>query len=171
MTPRQLVSLAVLCGTIVLSGWGFAKLGVFGSSGVESSAIGERRATPDETPVSADAGAAVDAPSASSMGSIAAAATSPLDLPEPAVAPAATAAAATSPLDLPEPAIASAALSEAATADPDPPETGSILAGFSAADAPVPVPVIQSARVIDFIVVAGTEWRRDLAFADAGRGK
>ena len=117
MTPRQLVPLVVLCGTIALIGWGFARPGVFGSSGIESSAIGDRRATRGATPLSADAGGAVDAPLASAMGSIAAAATSHLNLPEPIVAP--------------------AAISEAATADPDPPETGSILAGFSAADVPV----------------------------------
>jgi len=117
MTPRQLVPLVVLCGTIALIGWGFARPGVFGSSGIESSAIGDRRATRGATPLSADAGGAVDAPLASAMGSIAAAATSHLNLPEPIVAP--------------------AAISEAATADPDPPETASVLAGFSAAEVPV----------------------------------
>jgi hypothetical protein len=47
------------------------------------------------------------------------------------------AAAATSHLNLPEPIVAPAAISEAATADPDPPETASVLAGFPAADVPV----------------------------------
>jgi hypothetical protein len=47
------------------------------------------------------------------------------------------AAAATSHLNLPEPIVAPAAISEAATADPDPPETASVLAGFSAAEVPV----------------------------------
>ena len=49
------------------------------------------------------------------------------------------AAAATSHLKLPEPAVAPAAISvgKAVTADPDPPETASVLAGFSAAEAPV----------------------------------
>jgi len=47
------------------------------------------------------------------------------------------AAAATSHLNLPEPIVAPAAISEAATADPDPPETASVLAGFSAAGVPV----------------------------------
>ena len=117
MTPRQLVPLVVLCGTIALIGWDFARPGVVGSSGIESGAIGDRRATRGATPLSADAGGAVDAPLASAMGSIAAAATSHLNLPEPIVAP--------------------AAISEAATADPDPPETASVLAGFSAAEVPV----------------------------------
>jgi hypothetical protein len=47
------------------------------------------------------------------------------------------AAAATFHLNLPEPIVAPAAISEAATADPDPPETASVLAGFSAAEVPV----------------------------------
>ena len=47
------------------------------------------------------------------------------------------AAAATSHLNLPEPIVAPAAMSEAAMADPDPPETASVLAGFSAAEVPV----------------------------------
>ena len=117
MTPRQLVPLVMLCGTVAFASWGFARLGVFGSSGVENSAIGDGGATWGATPLSADVGGAVDAPLASPMGSIAAAATSHLNLPEPIVA--------------------SAAISEAATADPEPPETASVLAGFSAADVPV----------------------------------
>ncbi len=117
MTPRQLVPLVMLCGTVAFASWGFARLGVFGSSGVENSAIGDGGATRGATPLSADVGGAVDAPLASPMGSIAAAATSHLNLPEPIVA--------------------SAAISEAATADPEPPETASVLAGFSAADVPV----------------------------------
>src|SRR5215203_1233179 len=117
MRPRQLVPLVMLCGTVAFASWGFARLGVFGSSGVENSAIGDGGATRGATPSSADVGGAVDAPLASPMGSIAAAATSHLNLPEPIVA--------------------SAAISEAATADPEPPETASVLAGFSAADVPV----------------------------------
>ena len=117
MTPRQLVPLVMLCGTVAFASWGFARLGVFGSSGVENSAIGDGGATRGATPLSADVGGAVDAPLASPMGSIAAAATSHLNLPEPIVA--------------------SAAISEAATADPEPPETASVLAGFSAADVPI----------------------------------
>ena len=117
MTPRQLVPLVMLCGTVAFASWGLARLGVFGSSGVENSAIGDGGATRGATPLSADVGGAVDAPLASPMGSIAAAATSHLNLPEPIVA--------------------SAAISEAATADPEPPETASVLAGFSAADVPI----------------------------------
>ena len=117
MAPRQLVPLVVLCGTVALAGWGAARPGVFGSSAIENSSIGDRRATRGATPLSADAGGAVDAPLASAMGSVAAAATSHLELPEFTVA--------------------SAAMSEAATADPDPPETASVLAGFSAAEVPV----------------------------------
>jgi len=117
MTPRQLVPLVMLCGTVAFASWGFARLGVFGSSGVENSAIGDGGATWGAAPLSADVGGAVDAPLASPMGSIAAAATSHLNLPEPIVA--------------------SAAISEAATADPEPPETASVLAGFSAADVPI----------------------------------
>jgi hypothetical protein len=39
MTPRQLVPLVVSCGTIALTAWGAASLGVFASSGIENSAI------------------------------------------------------------------------------------------------------------------------------------
>ena len=119
MRPRQLVPLVVLCGTVALAGWGAARLYVFGSSGIENSAIGDRGATRGATPLSADAGGPVDAPLASAMGSVAAVATSHLKLPEPTVAPAAM------------------SVGKAATADPDPPETASVLAGFSAAEVPV----------------------------------
>ena len=44
MTPRQLVPL------VALAGWGFARPGVFGSSGIESSATGDRRVTRGATP-------------------------------------------------------------------------------------------------------------------------
>jgi hypothetical protein len=117
MTPRQLVSLVVLCGTIALTSWGFARPGVFGSSGSENGAIGDRGATRGTTPLSGDASGAVDAPLASATGSVAAAATSHLNLPEPILAP--------------------AAISDAATADPNPPETASVLARLSAAEVPV----------------------------------
>ena len=119
MRPRQLVPLVVMCGTVALAGWGAARLGVFGSSGIENSAIGDRGATRGATPLSADDGGLVDAPLASAMGSVAAVATSHLKLTEPAVAPAAM------------------CVGEAATADPDPPETASDLVGFSAAEVPV----------------------------------
>ena len=89
MTPQKLVPLVVLCGTIALTGWGAARLGVFGSSGMENGAIGHREATRGATPSSADAGGAVDAPLASAMSAVATAATSHLNLPEPTVAPAA----------------------------------------------------------------------------------
>ena len=36
--PRQFVVLVVLCGTVALAGWGAARLGVFGSSGIENTA-------------------------------------------------------------------------------------------------------------------------------------
>ena len=117
MTPRQLVPLVMLCGTVAFASWGFARLGVFGSSGVENSAIGDGGATRGATPLSADARPAVDAPRANAMDSVSAVAASHLNLPEPIVA--------------------SAAISEAATADPDPPETTSVLAAFSAAEVPV----------------------------------
>ena len=119
MRPRQLVPLVVLCGTVALAGWGAARLYVFGSSGIENGAIGDRGATRGTTPSSADAGGPVDAPLASAMGSVAVVATSHLQLQQPTVAPAAT------------------SVGKAATADPDPPETASVLAGFSAAEVPV----------------------------------
>ena len=72
MGPRQLVPLVVLCGTVALAGWGAARLCVFSSSGIENSAIGDRGATRGATPLSADAGAPVDAPLVSAMGSVAA---------------------------------------------------------------------------------------------------
>ena len=120
MGPRQSVALAVLCGTVALAGWGAAKLGVFGSSGIENTVtpIGDRGAARGATSLSADAGEPVDTPLASSMASVAGAATSHLKLPEPAVAPAAMSV-------------------EAATADPDPPETAFVPAGFSTAEVPV----------------------------------
>ena len=76
MRPRQLVPLVALCGTVALAGWGAARLYVFGSSGIENSAIGDRGATRGVMSLSADAGRPVDAPLASAMGSVAAVATS-----------------------------------------------------------------------------------------------
>lgn len=91
MRPRQFVALVVLCGTVALAGWGAARLGVFGSSGIENTAtpMGGRGATRGATSLSADVGGPLDAPLASAMASIAAVATSQLKLPEPAAAPAA----------------------------------------------------------------------------------
>jgi hypothetical protein len=114
MTPRKLVPLVVLCGTIALSVWGAARLGVIGSSGMENNAFGDREATRGATPLSGGAGGAVDAPLLSAVSSVAAAATSHLDLPEPSVTAGKT-----------------------AMADPDPPENASVLAGSSAAKVPI----------------------------------
>jgi hypothetical protein len=119
MAPRQLVPLVVLCGTVALASWGAAKLGVFGSSGIENREIGNRWATRGTTPLSADAGGAVDAPLTSAIGSVSAVATFHLELPEPTLAPAAM------------------SVGKAAIADRDPPETTSVFAGFSAAEVPV----------------------------------
>jgi hypothetical protein len=75
MAPRKLVPLvALLGGTIALTGWGAASLGVIGSSGIENSASGDRDATRGAAPLSGDAGGAVDAP-----------VTPPLSLPESTV--------------------------------------------------------------------------------------
>ena len=113
--PRQFVVLVVLCGTVALAGWGAARLGVFGSSGIENIAtpIGDRGATRGAVSLSADAGKPVDAPLASAMASVVAVARSHLTLPGPDVAPAAM------------------SVGKTATADPGPPEA----AGFSVADA------------------------------------
>jgi hypothetical protein len=121
MRPRQFVALVVLSGTVALAGWGAARLGVFGSSGIESTAtpIADSGATRGATSSSADAGAPVDAPLASAMAAVAAVAMPRLELPGPAVAPAAMSA------------------GKPATADPDPPETDFVLAGSSAAEMPV----------------------------------
>ena len=80
MRPRQLVPLMVLCGTVAFAGWGAARL-------YENDAIEDRGATLGATPSSAVAGAPVEAPLASAMGSIGAV-TSHHKLPEPTVAPA-----------------------------------------------------------------------------------
>src|SRR5262245_34643237 len=85
MTPRKLVPLVVLCGTIALAVWGAARLGVIGSSAIENNASGDRGATRGETPLSDDASGAVDAPLAGAKSSVAAAATSHPNLPAPAV--------------------------------------------------------------------------------------
>ena len=119
MAPRQLIPLVVLCGTVALVGWGAAWLGVFGSSGIENSAIGDGGATRSATPLSADAEGLIEAPLASAMGSEAAVATSHRELPEPTVAPAAV------------------SVGKAATADPDSPETASVFACLSAAEVSV----------------------------------
>ncbi len=121
MRPRQFVALVVLCGTVALAGWGAARLGVFGSSGIENTAtpIADSGATRGATSLSADTGAPVDAPLASAMASAAAVTMSHLELPEPAVAPAAM------------------SVGKPATADPDPPESDFVVAGSSAAEVPV----------------------------------
>lgn len=93
MTLQKLVPLAALCGTIALTGWGAAELGGIGWSGIEHNAIEDREATRGAMPLSGDAQGAVDAPSVSAMSSVAAAATSHLNPPEPAVAVAKMAAA------------------------------------------------------------------------------
>jgi hypothetical protein len=108
MRPRQLVSLAMLCGTVALTDWGAARLGAFGASDIENTAtpIGDGGATRSAASLS-------DAPLAGAVASVAAVAGSLRPL-EPAVGPAAMLGKA------------------AATADPNPPET----AGASAAEAP-----------------------------------
>jgi hypothetical protein len=110
MRPRQLVSLAMLCGTVALTDWGAARLGAFGASGIENTPtpIGDGSATRSAASLS-------DAPFAGAMASVAAVAGSLRPL-EPAVGPAAM------PVG-----------KAAATADPNPPET----AGASAAEGPV----------------------------------
>ena len=113
--PRQFVALVVLCGTVALAGGGAARLGVFGSTGIEntSTPIGDRGATRGAASLS-DVGEPIDTPLASAMGSVVAVAGSHLTLPEPAVAPAAM------------------SVGKAAMTDPDPAEA----AGFSAAEEP-----------------------------------
>jgi len=78
MTVRKLVPLAVLWGTIAIIGWDAAKLGVVGSSDIDN-----LTGNHDET--RGDAQRAAGGPLLSAMSSMAAAATSDLNLPEPAV--------------------------------------------------------------------------------------
>jgi hypothetical protein len=138
MRPRQFPALVLLCGTVVLAGWGAARLGGFDSSGIENTAtpIGDRGATRGEKSLSAATGP-VDAPSPSAIAS-AALATSYLKLPEPHVALAAVFVADVATADpvSPEFAVASAATSvaDAATVDPDPTETAFVLTSGSAAE-------------------------------------
>ncbi|MBX9830179.1 MAG: peptidase M15 [Xanthobacteraceae bacterium] len=110
MTPRKLVAWVALCGAIAITVGGAARLGGIGSSGIENTAISDREATRGATPLSGDAAGAADAPSVGAISSVAAAATSHLNLPEPAVMGGKT-----------------------AMADPDPAENASVLAGSSAA--------------------------------------
>ena len=117
MTPRKLVPLVVLCGTIALTVWGAARLGGIGSSGIENNASGDREATRGATPLSGDASGAADAPLVSAMSSVAAAATSHLNLPEPAVT-----------------------VGKTAMADPDPPENASVLEAALPESRPTPQP-------------------------------
>ena len=118
MTPRKLVPLAALCGTIALTMWGAATLGGIGSPGIENDAIGDREATRGATPLSGDAGRAVDAPLVSATSSVAAAATSHLNLPEPGVTAGKTAIA--------DPDLADPDLADPDLADPDSPENASV---------------------------------------------
>src|SRR5262245_14787017 len=99
--PRRFVALVVSCGVIALAGWGAARVGVFGWSGVENAAtpIGEPGATRGAASLSADAGEPVDAPLASAMASVIAEAGSHLAPPEPAVVPAVTSVGKTAPAD------------------------------------------------------------------------
>ena len=57
MRPRQFVTLVVLCGTVALAAWGAARLGGFGSFGVDNTAtpIGDGDATHGATSLSAEA--------------------------------------------------------------------------------------------------------------------
>ena len=65
---RLLLPLVVLCGTVALASWGAARLSIFGSSGIEKSAIGQRGATRGGMALSGDTRG--DAPSASAMTSV-----------------------------------------------------------------------------------------------------
>jgi hypothetical protein len=117
--PRQFVAWAVLCGTVALAGWDAARLGVFGSSGIENTAtpIGDGRATRGAASLTPWAGDPVEPPLASEMTSTAAVAGSHLSLAEPA-----------------QPAAIS--VGEAVTADPAPPKTAA--AEAPVLDAPLP---------------------------------
>jgi len=84
MSPRRLAALAVLCGTVVLAGWGAAGLLGFGSPRIENTGVpieGSRA-----TPVTTDA-EPVDAPHPTAMGedgvSVTDVATVDAALPEP----------------------------------------------------------------------------------------
>ena len=63
MRPRQFLALAVLCGTVALTDWGAARLGVFGAPGIESTPTpnGDSGASRGATSSSTDAAGAVDA--------------------------------------------------------------------------------------------------------------
>ena len=115
MAPRKRVPFVVLlCATIAFTGWGAAKLGGIGSSGIEHSASRDREATRGAAPLSGDAGDTVNVPSAGAMSSVAAEATSHLDPSEPALTAGKT-----------------------AVTDRESLENSSVLAGFSAAKASV----------------------------------
>jgi hypothetical protein len=119
MRPRRFAALATLSATVALAGWGAARLGGFGSSGIENTAtpIGDRGAPRGATSLSADA-RPVDAPLATAMASVAAVATADPEPPTSTVAPVAM------------------SVGEAATAAADPPEPAFVLAGVSAAEVP-----------------------------------
>ena len=131
MRPRQLVPLMVLCGTVAFAGWGAARL-------YENDAIEDRGAILGATPLSAVAGAPVEAPLASAMGSIGAVTTSHHKLPEPTVAPAVMSG------------------GEAATVNPGPPETRMQLASlFMLREVKeYPKPVVRPVETLDECLVA-----------------
>jgi hypothetical protein len=122
--PRQFLVSVVLCGTVALAGWGAARLGVFGSSGIENTRFGDHGATHGVASLIAGAGETIGTLLANAIASVAAAAGSHLRWPEPAVAP------------------AGMSIGKVATADPDPPETPR----FSAAAPPASeAPLVASA--------------------------
>jgi hypothetical protein len=125
MKPRRFAALAALSATVAFAGWGTARLGGFGSSGIENTAmpVGDRGATRGTTCLSAD-GKFVDAWLATAMASAAVARADP-EPPTCTVAPAAM------------------SVGKAATAAADPAEPAFVLAGVSAAEVPAvdsPVP-------------------------------
>jgi hypothetical protein len=147
--------LATLGGTAVLAGGLAIGLAGVGSRGIENTdavPIGERGATGGAASLSADA-APVDGVPATARASVAAVATSHIDLAEPAVAPAVPSPPHVAVVDTPlsgfppvlsleRPPVAAASrdgvsAGEAATADPDAPERVFVLAGVSAAALPV----------------------------------
>ncbi|MBX9840424.1 MAG: hypothetical protein K2Z80_01315 [Xanthobacteraceae bacterium] len=63
MTPRKLVPMVALCGTIALTIGGAAWFGGVGSSGIENTAISDREATRGAAPLCGDAAGAAGAAS------------------------------------------------------------------------------------------------------------
>jgi hypothetical protein len=145
---RRVAALAALLGASALTGWVAAGLAGFGSLGVDNTdaaAIADREATRGAMSVNADAAPAAPVEAAPAAAKVSVAAVGPLyiELPQPAVAPAAVSrnhAPAAAPAPAAPAAAPAAASANAARPDPEPPV--SIVA-------PAAVPVGEAAATTD----------------------